>query len=284
VSPPNFQGLCVLTLESRRASEQATLISRFDGRPLVAPSLRELPLEAQAEAAAFIDALIDNTYDCVVFLTGVGARALLAIASAKQARDAFVSALRRTRIVARGPKPVAVMRELSVPIWMVAPEPNTWRELLAELDARSDEFSLAGARVAVQEYGVSNPELLQALAERGAVVTAVPAYRWALPEDLGPLRRAVNALAHGRVDVVVLTSGVQLAHLWQVAQDIGEEESLRQGLERAVIASIGPTCTLEIRRHGLEPDLEASHPKMGILITEAAAQAGQILKEKRGSR
>jgi uroporphyrinogen-III synthase len=284
VSSPQFNGLCVLTLESRRAAEQATLISRFDGRPLVAPSVRELPLDADTRASDFVDALVARQFDCVIFLTGVGARALLGVATGRQAKDAFVSALRQTRVVARGPKPVTVMRELSVPVWMVAPEPNTWRELLAEIDARADEFTLSGARIAVQEYGVPNPELLQALRERGAIVTAVAAYRWALPEDLEPLRQAVSAIEHGKVDVVVLTSGVQLTHLWVVAQQLGKEASLRQGLERTVIASIGPTCTAEIRRHGLTPDLEASHPKMGILITEAATQAGRILKEKRGSR
>jgi uroporphyrinogen-III synthase len=283
VSSPSFEGLSVLTLESRRSAEQATLISRFDGRPLVAPSVRELPLEAQTEAVRFIDGLVEHRFDCVIFLTGVGARVLLEVATGRGQRDQFVAALRRTRVVARGPKPVAVMRELSVPVWVVAPEPNTWHELLAEIDRRAGEFSLKGARVAVQEYGVPNPELLQALESRGAEVTAVPAYRWALPEELEPLRNALDALEQGRVDVLVLTSGVQFAHLWRVAEDMGREEGVRRGLAQAVIASIGPTCSSEVRRYGLEPDLEASHPKMGILITEAAARAREILQMKRAA-
>jgi uroporphyrinogen-III synthase len=40
-----------------------------------------------------------------------------------------------------------------------------------------------------------------------------------------------------------------------------------------VVASIGPTTSDELRRRGVPPDLEASRPKMGVLVTEAAAQA-----------
>jgi len=281
---PSFHGLSVLTLESRRATEQATLIERFGGRPIVAPSVREVPLESQADAGAAIDAVVAGRFDCVVLLTGVGMRAWLAVATERGTRDSFVAALAQTRVVARGPKPVVVLRELNITPWVVAPEPNTWREVLAALDARAAEYSVTGEQVAVQEYGVSNPELVHALTNRGAIVTAVPIYQWELPEDLEPLRAAVDAVIEGRVDVVVLTSGIQLTHLWRVANEMGKGGALRDGLARAVIASIGPTTSEEIRRRGLVPDLEASHPKMGILVTEAAANARTLLTAKRAAK
>lgn len=278
---PSFDGLAVLSLESRRAAEQATIIERLNGRPVVAPSMREVPLESQAEAASAIDAVIAGHFDAIVFLTGVGLRAWLTVAEHHGRRDAFVAALGSTRVLARGPKPLAVLREIGVPVWIVAPEPNTWRELLDAIDV-SGGRPLEGARVAVQEYGVSNPPLLRGLADRGATVTAIPIYQWVLPEDTAPLRSAVGALARGEIDVVILTSGVQLAHLFQVAEDMGEESALVRALGRVVIASIGPTTSEEIRRRGLEPDLEASHPKMGILVTEAAARSRDLLAAKRG--
>ena len=86
---------------------------------------------------------------------------------------------------------------------------------------------LAGARVAVQEYGVPNQQLIDALIARGASVLPVPVYKWALPEDLDPLRRAVAAIAGRAIDVLLLTSGVQLAHLWQVVEMMGCEEPFR---------------------------------------------------------
>jgi uroporphyrinogen-III synthase len=222
-----------------------------------------------------------DEFDLVVFLTGVGARALMKVVEAACPRDAFAAALARTKVAARGPKPVAVLRELQVPVWVTAPEPNTWRELIASLDARAAELSLSGARVAVQEYGVSNLELLNALRGRGAQVTPVPVYQWTLPEDVQPLQDAVTAVTQGEVEIVILTSGVQLAHLFQIAGSMGLEAPLLRALQRSVLASIGPTTSEEIARRGLIPDLEASHPKMGVLVREAAERSPDLIRAKR---
>jgi uroporphyrinogen-III synthase len=277
----DFNGLTVLALESRRASETAKLIAGRGGRPIVAPALREVPLASNVKALEFVTALIEGRFDMVIFLTGVGARALVGIAERTEQREPFLAALRRVAVVARGPKPLAVLREISVPASVAAPEPNTWRELLAALDDAADRFPVRDRRVAVQEYGVSNPEFLAALAERGAEVTAVPVYQWALPENLEPLRAAIAAIARGEIDVVLFTTSVQVDHIFEVAAQMDAEAALRRGLARAVIASIGPTTSEALRRHDLTADLEPSHPKLGILVEEAAAQSRALAAGKR---
>jgi uroporphyrinogen-III synthase len=279
MAKPSFNGLRVLSLESRRATEIAALISNFGGQPTVAPALREIPLSSNVEAAAFAEALGRGEYDAVMFLTGVGAKTLLNVV-APERRDAFTAALSRTKVIVRGPKPLAVMREWHVPVWAVAPEPNTWRDVLAAIDAK-DGGLRRGARVAVQEYGAANPELLAGLEHRGLSVTRVPVYQWALPEDTEPLRRAAAALAGGEIDVVIFTTQVQLAHLFELATSLGIDADVHRGLSKTMIASIGPTTSDELRRRNLPVDLEASHPKMGVLVTEAAERASDVLAGKR---
>jgi uroporphyrinogen-III synthase len=279
-----FAGLRVLALESRRAPELAKLIANYGGEPIVAPAMREVPLESNKEALAFAAALFAGEFDMVIFLTGVGARALLGVIETSYKRDEYVAALQRVQVIPRGPKPVAVLRELGVTPAITVPEPNTWRELLLALDeagASREELRLRGARVAVQEYGVSNPELLSGLRERGASVTHVPIYQWALPENLAPLQMAVRALAEGEIDVVLFTTGVQVAHLFQIAAEMKLEEPMRRGLNRAIVASIGPTTSEELRRRRIRADLESSHPKMGFLVKEAAEQSAELLRRKR---
>jgi uroporphyrinogen-III synthase len=276
-----FDGLRVLVLESRRARELATLVTTFGGEPISAPSMREVPLESNTEALAFADRLERGEFDLLVLLTGVGTRALIAtIEQVRGSRDSFIDALRRTRIVARGPKPVAALRDVQVPVWVTAPEPNTWREILTTLDSRAGELPLTGLKVAVQEYGVSNPDLLAGLRDRGATVTAVPVYQWALPEDLEPLRAACRSLVEGTIDVVLFTTATQAVHLLNVAETMGLGEAVLDGLRRCVVVSIGPTTSEELRERGTHPDMEASHPKMGFLVREAAERAGELLKFK----
>lgn len=279
----SFNGLRVLALESRRATEIARLIRSHGGEPTVAPAMREVPLESNAEALEFVGHLIGGEYDLVIFLTGVGVRRLTEIAESRYDRAAYLDALRRVKVVSRGPKVSAALRELAVPIAVSAPEPCTWREVIGSLEGAFGS-SLKGMRAAVQEYGTPNPELLDALTDRQVQWTRVPVYHWELPEDLEPLRNAVRAIAERQVDVIVFLTAIQVAHLFQIASDMGKEDALREGMRGAALISIGPSTTEELERHGMKPDFEPSHPKMGILVSEAAARAGELLAEKRSTR
>jgi uroporphyrinogen-III synthase len=279
---PSFDNRRVLILESRRSKEMASIVASYGGHAVSAPSMREVPLESNHEALAFADALERGEFDLVILLTGVGTRALVAVVeSVRGSRDSFVQALGGTKVVARGPKPVAVLREMNVPVWLTAPEPNTWREVLSALDAKAHEFAIDGQRVAVQEYGASNPDLLSGLEARGARVTRVPVYQWALPDDLAPLEAGARAIVDGHIDVILFTTATQVVHLLKVAETLGIREAVRTGLKNCVVASIGPTTSEEMREQGIEPDLEPTHPKMGFLVREAAERAGEILRKKR---
>jgi len=274
-------GLRVLSLESRRAVEMAKLIENYGGRAIVAPSMREVPLESNTEALEFARALAAGGFDMVIFLTGVGTRALAKVAATVYPLEKFVEALRGVAIIARGPKPVAALKELGVPVLVVVPEPNTWRDLLRTLDEKHDVAPLAGRRVAVQEYGASNPELVAELAARGAQVTRVPVYQWALPEDTAPLRAAVDAIARGEIDLALFTTSIQVAHLLKIAREMSREEELRRAFARILVGSIGPITSEELREQGFAADFEPSHPKMGILVNEAAQRVKELLDRKR---
>jgi uroporphyrinogen-III synthase len=276
-----FAGLRVLSLESRRAQEMAKLIQSNGGNATVAPSMREIPLASNTEALAFARRLSEGGYDIVIFLTGVGTRALTRVVETVYPVEQFVAALRKITIVARGPKPVAALKELGVPVAMAVPEPNTWRELLRTLDEKAGSVPLQGRQVAVQEYGASNPELLAGLSDRGAHVTRVPVYEWGLPEDVEPLRDAVTAIARDEVDVILFTTGIQVNHLFQVAAEMNHEDLMRRGLSKILIASIGPVTSERLQEYGLNADIEPTHPKMGYLVSETAQRSGEILRQKR---
>jgi uroporphyrinogen-III synthase len=280
IAKSNFEGLTVAAFESRLADEMARLIERHGGRPLVAPALREVPLENNTEALRFGEHLLAGRVDVIILLTGVGTRALVDVLQTRCPLETIKAALSRTCVVARGPKPIAVLKELGLTPTITVPEPNTWRDILQALDAHRP---VAGLQVAVQEYGVSNVELLKALAERGAHVTRVPVYRWALPEDTGPLKQALNAISAGQVDVLLITNAAQVDHVMQVLEQDKKTDRFRQALPRVVTASIGPTASERLRRYGLPVDLEPSRPKMGILVKEASERAHSILDAKRRS-
>jgi len=270
-----FSGLRVVSLESRRAEEMGRLIRNRGGDPFVAPSMREAPLANNGEAFRFGERLFSGGFDMMIFLTGVGTRALTRVLATRWPAERFAEALRQVTVVARGPKPVAALREMNVPVTVTVPSPNTWRELLEAIRERPER------RIAVQEYGKSNPDLLEGLQARGADVTPVRVYQWALPEDLGPLREAVRRILAEEADVVLFTTSVQVVHLFAIAAEAGVEEDLRTAMRRMAVASIGPTTSEMLEEYGVPPDMESSQGKMGFLVMEASERAPEIVGRKR---
>lgn len=267
------RGPRIAAFEARMAGPLAALIRKHGGIPVEAPALREVPLGAGPEALEFARRLVAGEFDAVLFLTGVGARYLLEEVQEQTPRAAFLGALRRVKVLARGPKPLAVLRDWGVEAPLTVPEPNTWREVLATIDA---DLPVAGLRVALQEYGQPNPELVEALQARGATVTRVPVYRWALPEDTGPLRAALREIVDGRVAAALFTSAQQVVHVLQVADAEGIGVEVRAALAGPVVlGSIGPTTTEALRAQGLEPAVVPEHPKMGHLVAALAAHLGR---------
>ena len=273
----NFDDRRVGAFESRRAADMQRLIERFGGKPFVAPSMREVPLNENPAAIDFAHQLITGQIDVVIFLTGVGFRHLLEAVERHVDRQRFLDSLTDIVAIARGPKPVAAMKEAGLTPGIVVPPPNTWRELLATVD---DRVPLAGKRVALQEYGKTNASLIAGLEARGAHVTNLKVYRWELPEDMAPLERNVRLLADQKLDVVMFTSAQQVIHVLACAERLGLTEGARQGFRQAVVASIGPTTSEMLRDHQLPVDLEPSHAKMGHLVQESASRAATILERK----
>src|SRR5438552_6480535 len=132
-----FDGLLVAAFESRMAGEMAHLITHHGGRPLLAPSMREIPLDQNREALAFGDELLRGAIDILILMTGVGTRTLVQILETRHPREAILERLRRVIRICRGPKPVAALRSLSIDPGIGVPEPNTWQEILRVLDEKA---------------------------------------------------------------------------------------------------------------------------------------------------
>jgi uroporphyrinogen-III synthase len=272
-----FNGLTVASFESRMAVEITRLIERHRGKPLVTPALREIPLDDNSAALKFGVKLTTERVDLLILLTGVGTTALFDLLKTRYPWSSIVAALKQTALVARGPKPVAALKVFGLQPTLTVPEPNTWVDLISTLD---EYRPVKGLRIAVQEYGASNPDLLEALKQRGAEVFQVPIYRWALPEDLGPLRQALNEVITGKVSVLLITNAAQVDHVMQMLEKDGKVEPFRAALKKMVVASIGPTASERLRQHDWPIDLEPSHPKMGVLVKETSEQVHSLLQSK----
>jgi uroporphyrinogen decarboxylase len=279
----DFEGRRVVSFASRRAEEISDLIKQAGGKPLTAPSMREIPMERNTEAFQFAKSLFGGGIDALILMTGVGMRFLMKAIETEHDTEKFVDALRSVKIIAMGPKPVAALKELDLSPDYVVPEPYTWKELLTTLEA---QYPVRDKRVALQEYGQSNPELIQGLEKRGAKITRVPLYRWELPENLEPLRQAIRDIISpdtGSVDFALFTSGIQARHLFQVAEMDGVRDTLQKAFQSICIGSVGPMASRAIADQGLAVDFEPDRTNMVHLVREMARRGKDLLLKKRAA-
>ena len=252
----------VAILESRMRDHIASLVRKYGGTPFSAPALAEIPDVDPAHIDALLRDWNFTPPDMFIFQTGVGTRALFAAINSLGLTDVLLRLLDAAQVVVRGPKPTTVLHSRKVRIDRAASDPFTTREVLAELLGTP----LRGKRVVVQRYGETNHELQAELESEGADVTEIVTYHWALPEDTAPLLRLISALGRDKIDLVAFTSASQVSNLFTVAQCDGKQESLKQSLGRTLVASIGPVCSVALRKLAVRVDIEAKPPKLGPFI------------------
>lgn len=252
----------VAILESRLGRQFAELIAKHGGRPLHAPALAEVPDVDRAAIAALVPDLESHPPTVAIFQTGVGTKALFEATDALGLTDRLLALLAKTTVAVRGPKPTGALRGRGVRMDLSAKDPYTTAEVLEVLA----QTPVAGGRVVVQRYGVTNVELEEALKARGAQVIEIPTYRWSLPADTQPMLDLIDALEQRRVDAIAVTNAAQVYNLFDLADTLGRVDALREALNGTLVASVGPVASDALRKFGVAIGLEASPPKLGPLM------------------
>ncbi|MBI2684529.1 MAG: uroporphyrinogen-III synthase [Actinobacteria bacterium] len=248
---------------ARRALEQAALVRSLGGIPVLGASL---VADAPKPAAVVVPSIVEvlgAPIDVAVFLTGVGARLVVSVADEAGLGPALRSRLSGAWVVARGPKPRAVLRELGIRIDWVADPPHA-PVIAARLEARGT----GGKRIFVQGYGQVVGEDLN-LAGSGATVISTSPYAAAVPGDTLPALRLAREAKSGELDALTFTSAQAAVQFVEIAERGGVDVSaIRAG--GALISAVGPVTRAALVAHGLTVDCEPEVPRMGAMYRALA--------------
>lgn len=263
-----LSGLSAVCFESRLSKSAANLLEKYGANVISAPSMQEVPLEKHDEVFRFGKKLFNGKIDILICTTGVGTQMLIDALETTYDLEEILDALRTVTLVVRGPKPIRVLKKYKVSYEVTVPAPNTWKEILETMDNHEKTSSLTEKKVAVQEYGESNEDLLSELKQRGADVIPVRVYRWELPDDIEPLMKGIQAVVDRKVAMALFTSKTQIDHVMQIASEKGMGSLLKEAMNDLFIASIGPVCTGGLRSYGIKVDFEPTRSKLGVFIRE----------------
>jgi uroporphyrinogen-III synthase len=237
--------------ETRQLDVLAELLERRDVDVVRCPLVAIQDHPDQAAVAAWLRRFVDAPPDLFVVYTGEGIYRLLAAAERIDLRDAFVAALARTGILARGPKPARALRTVGIVPTHAAPAPTT-----AGLIAALESMDLVGKRIAVQFFGAEpTTDLVAHLTERGLHFDAVMPYVYASETGDLAVVELIRRIAAGEIDAIAFTSKAQVDRLRSVAAAAGVEHVLEQGLATMVVAAVGPVVADELRAAGFTVDV-----------------------------
>jgi uroporphyrinogen-III synthase len=254
----SLSGFTVAVTADRRRDEFAALLERRGARVLLTPALRIIPLADNVGLRSRTVELLAHPPSIVFASTGIGMRGWLEAAEGWGLADGLKSALAQSYLVARGAKVRGAIRAAGLADDWSA-ESECCEEVLSHLIARG----VAGERIAVQQHGDDQPELLAALRAAGAEVVDVSVYRWAPPVDAAPLRRLIDLVTDRQVDAVAFTSAPAVLAVLEAAGP--RREAVLDALRRDVLAAcVGPITAAPLRQEGVTV-LEPGRARLGAL-------------------
>jgi uroporphyrinogen-III synthase len=263
----SLAGMTVGVTAARKAEELGGLLERRGARPVYGPAVRIVPVEDDDRVVATTRGLLAAPPDITVATTGIGFRGWLAAAERWDLHAELVESLRRSEIVARGPKAAGAIRAAGLSeAWSPATESSA--EVLEHLLERG----VAGRRIAIQLHGDPLAEVVEALTEAGADVVGLPVYRWELPADLDPIDRLTDALLAGSLGAITFTSAPAVGGLLRRAAQRGLD--LVPALRRTMVVCVGPVTAEPLDALGVA-SVRPTRSRLGPMVRaleEAAAR------------
>jgi uroporphyrinogen-III synthase len=231
-----FAGKTIALPESRMLDVLANLFEQRGAKTIRCPlvAIHDNPDRTQVDQ--WIKDFIDNPPDRFVIFTGEGIRRLLKFAEQLGVKDPFITAIASTNTLARGPKPIAALRSISLQPNQVAEQPRT-DGIMATLSSAD----LNRSRVAVQLYGQEpNQKLIDFLEEKGALIEPVSPYIYASDTEQQQVVKLIENLIAKKLDALVFTSTAQLNRLLKISTKLNTDQSLIEALNAIKIAAVGP--------------------------------------------
>jgi uroporphyrinogen-III synthase len=246
-----LNGYRVLILEAREEAQFSRLLAEQGADVLQCPMFEINDASDPAPVEAWIRRFIANPFDDLVLMTGEGLRRLMKLARSLRTDQDFVRAVAKARKFARGPKPGRALREIGLEAEITTEKPTSQGviEMLSRLDLR-------GHRVGLQLYpDKDHGALIGAIAAQGGKVDSVLPYIYDAKAADANVVTAIDEMAEGRIDVIALTNLGQVRRLLEVARSKGCEARLREGLDKTLIAAVGPAVSDELKSQGLRTDI-----------------------------
>ena len=260
-----LQGKRIAIVASRKVEEQSAIVKNLGGHPVLRPAQGTVFLSDTVNIEAEITKVMEGYFDWVILTTGIGLETLVKIARQMGEEEAFLAALRKVKIAARGYKTVNMLKKLEL-----TPDVRDTDGSTAGLVQALSAHNLQNARVALQLHGDPAPLLVGWLQEQQAEFHEILPYKH-IPPERDVLQTLLQEILERQVDAVSFTSTPQVRFLFAYAKEQGAKDRLVAAFEEDVIAlSVGKVTAQVLREEGVTRIVIPENERMGSALMTLA--------------
>ncbi|MCT1865950.1 uroporphyrinogen-III synthase [Dermabacter sp. p3-SID358] len=261
VTEPNerpLEGMRVAVTAARRADDQIAALERAGASAVHAPTMRIVPVEDDTALIDETRALLEAAPPTFFVTTGQGINSWLEILE-EPLKQQVLDYLASTQIICRGAKGRGTVRK-----WGLPDAPSSEKETSTSMVELALELGIADGPVGLQRHGYVPEKALAPLGEREIFVVAP--YRWELAEDLAPVRDLITSIISREVDAVTFTAAPAVVALFDVADELGVREQLREAFASDVCpVAVGHVTAEPLEDEGLKP-LYPERERLGAMV------------------
>jgi uroporphyrinogen-III synthase len=277
----SLTGLTIAITGSRRASELAHLITTFGGRTYIAPTIGiESGQDTSKEAEFFINKIINERIDYVVFMTGPAVYSLMSIAKKLGIEQKFVEALQHTTIISRSLKSKLALANHGVKTDII-PVENTAEGITKLLKG----LNISDKAIAVLWHGSYSPSLKEEISALGAKVFEASTYRYSfelnekgaeilemmgfnyIPPYEEKVVNLIEDIGKQKIDVITFTSPPAARDLFKIAEKHALKEKLQYQLNNHIIVvAVGPSTMKALEENYINVDVMPTVYKIGPMV------------------
>jgi uroporphyrinogen-III synthase len=302
-----LNNLTVAITSSRRGVELSHIVKSFGGVPYLTPTVGIVDAGISLkEIEIFINNVLSQPVEYFIFMTGLSVQYLFRAASALKLKNELIERIRKSMVISRGNKPSLMLRSLGI-LNNVESGPSTAQEILNVLKSRD----VRGKCIAVVNNGNGNEIFKEQLELQGSKIYDLRLYSYSslldrtadnVLKEMGYKQHAkpriqatsklIMDIINGSVHAITFTSPPSVYGLFKVSDTDNNTFGLTMALnEHVIVASVGPTTSEALRRHGVGVDVMPRINKMGPMVKalsdyisspmnniQVDSKAGRILK------
>jgi uroporphyrinogen-III synthase len=230
----------------------------------------------------FINKLVKQEADYVIFMTGPGVFSLIELARSIGMEAALLASLRKVTIVARSAKPQMILRRFGIKVDLI-PQENTLKGIL---DLLKDK-DITGKTIAILWHGEEESKKIKEELYKAGISNIIEAssYRYSfetqkdgasilrsmgfqfLAPDENNVVKLIEDVISGNIDVITFTSPPSVRDLFKIANIHHMSRSLKDSLnENVIVAAVGPSTREALEENGCYVDVMPQIFKMGPMV------------------